>query len=536
MKFTAQPRIFTFKKDAISSLACLLCCLVLFPITVNADAIKTQIDANKIKTAIVKLEKLTEMKMRETGIPAVAIGIVYQDKVVYLKGFGVREAGKSDAVNTDTVFQLASVSKPLGSTVIAGLVSEKKLTWDALVTRYEPTFALNDAYVTSHLTIRDLYSHRSGLPAQAGDLLEDMGYDRAQILQRLRYIPLENRFRANYAYANFGITAGAVAAASAVGKSWEDASEALYKRLDMTHTSSRYDDFIKNPNHAAGHILINGKWVFKQQRQPDAQSPAGGASSSVRDMTQWLRLHLAQGKIDGIPIISSEALNETYVPQIVSRTPENPILQRSGFYGLGWAVSYDESGRVKLSHSGAFTMGAATTVTLLPAEKLGIVILTNSSPIGVPEALAETFINLATYGKVQCAIYDQKEPCDLFKLFHEMMDRMINGGRSPTNYTKPPAHVASAHALDVYTGSYANDFIGPIEIANQNGQLEMTQGPAKHKFTLQHYDGDLFFYATEAENNVDLSGVRFSFDTNGKATNVWVENLDAYKMGNFVRQ
>jgi len=536
MRFIVQPRSFTLKKNVISSLARLLCCLVLFPITVNADAIKTQIDAGKIKAAIVKLDKLTQMKMRETGIPAVAIGIVYQDNVVYLKGFGVREAGKPDKVDTDTVFQLASVSKPLGSTVIAGLVSDKKLAWDDLVTRYEPEFALNDAYVTSHLTIRDLYSHRSGLPNQAGDLLEDMGYDRAQILQRLRYIPLENRFRADYAYANFGITAGAVAAANAVGKSWEEVSEALYKRLGMTHTSSRYDAFINNPNHAAGHVLINGKWVFKQQRQPDAQSPAGGASSSVRDMTQWLRLHLTQGKIDGIPIISAEALNETYTPQIVSRTPENPMLQRAGFYGLGWAVSYDESGRVKLNHSGAFTMGAATTVTLLPAEKLGIVILTNSAPIGMPEALAESFINLATYGKVPCAIYDQKEPCDLFNLFHEMMERMVNGGRSPTNYSKPPAHVASAHALDVYAGIYANDFVGSIKIINQNGQLEMTQGSAKHKFTLKHYDGDLFFYATEAENNVDLSGVRFSFDANGKATNVWIENLDAYKMGSFVRQ
>lgn len=541
MKFIAQAHIFALKKDvksrrhSASDLVFLLFLLVFFPITVNADAIKTQIDANKIKAAIVKLEKLTEMKMRETGIPAVAIGIVYQDKVVYLKGFGVREAGKSDAVNTDTVFQLASVSKPLGSTVIAGLVSEKKLTWDDLVTRYEPTFALNDAYVTSHLTIRDLYSHRSGLPDHAGDLLEDMGYDRAQVLQRLRYILLENRFRADYAYTNFGITAGAVAAASAVGKSWEDASEALYKRLGMTHTSSRYDDFIKNPNHAAGHVLINGKWLFKQQRQPDAQSPAGGASSSVRDMTQWLRLHLAQGKIDGKEIISSEALNETYVPQIVSRTPENPMLQRAGFYGLGWGVNYGESGQVRLSHSGGFTMGAATTVVLLPADQLGIVILTNGSPFGLPEALAETFINLATYGKVQCAVYDQKEPCDLFKLFQEIFIHNDKKERSPTNYTKPPAQVSPAHTLEVYTGSYTNEFFGAIEIVNQKGQLEIVQGPAKHKFTLKHYDGDLFFYETEGENKVGLSGVRFSMDTNGKATNVWVENLDAYKMGNFAR-
>ncbi|MDD1617427.1 MAG: beta-lactamase, partial [Methylococcaceae bacterium NSP1-2] len=331
-------------------------------------------------------------------------------------------------------------------------------------------------------------------------------------------------------------TAGAVAAANAVGKSWEDISGSLYERLGMTHTSSRYDDFIKNPNHAAGHVLINGKWVFKQQRQPDAQSPAGGASSSVRDMTQWLRLHLAQGKINGNEIISPKALNETYVPQMVSRTPENSLMQRSGFYGLGWGVNYGESGQVRLSHSGGFTMGAATTVVLLPADQLGVVILTNGSPFGLPEALVESFINFATYGKVQCEIYGQKEPCDLFKLFQEIFIHNDNEGRSPTDYTKSPAHVAPTHALEVYTGSYTNEFVGAIEIVNQKGQLEMIQGPAKHKFTLKHYDGDLFFYETEGENNVGLSGVRFSMGKNGKATNIWVENLDAYKMGNFARQ
>lgn len=519
MKFIVQARIYL----------ALLFFLVLLPITVNADA-------NKIKTAIVELEKLTQMKMQETGIPAIAIGIVYQDKVVYSNGFGVREVGKPDKVDADTVFQLASISKPLGSTVIAALVSDNVVAWDDLVTRYEPDFALNDAYVTSHLTLRDLYAYRSGLPDHAGDLLEDMGYDRAQVLRRLRYIPLENRFRTTYAYTNFGITAGAVAAANAAGKSWEDISARLYERLDMTHTSSRYEDFINNPNHAAGHVLINGKWVFKQQRQPDAQSPAGGASSSVRDMTQWLRLHLAQGKIDGKEIISAKALNETYVPQIVSRTPENPMMQRSGFYGLGWNVSYNESGQVRLSHSGAFTMGAATTVVLLPEEQLGIIILTNGSPFGLPEALAENFINLATYGKVQCEIYAQKEPCDLFKLFKEIFAHNDNEGHSPTDYSKPPEHVSPAHALDGYSGIYTNDFFGSIEISNQNGQLQMVQGPAKNKFSLKHYDGDLFFYPTEGENAVGLSGVRFNMSANGKATNIWIENLNAYKMGNFLRQ
>src|SRR5262245_19164453 len=110
---------------------------------------------------------------------------------------------------------------------------------------------------------------------------------------------------------------------------------------------------------------------------------AGGASSSARDMAQWMRLYLGGGKVDGKQIIVADALAETYRPQMVSNPVRDPATDCTGFYGLGWNVNYDELGRVKLSHSGAFDLGAASTVYLLPAEQLGIVILTNAAPIGV---------------------------------------------------------------------------------------------------------------------------------------------------------
>jgi CubicO group peptidase (beta-lactamase class C family) len=242
--------------------------------TLSSD---TKVTPEKVAAAVAQLEQLTQDEMKATGIPGISIAVVYQDKPVLVKGLGVREEGKSDPVDADTVFQLASVSKPLGSTVIAGLVSNGALSWDDLVTKYDPGFQLHDPYVTSHVTIHDLYAHRSGLPDHIGDLLEDIGYDRATILERLRYVPLDNHFRSHYAYTNFGLTEGGIAAAKAAGKTWEQLSEdRLYKPLNMTETSSTYSDFINNPNHASGHMLIDGKWVAKQQRQPDAQSPAGG--------------------------------------------------------------------------------------------------------------------------------------------------------------------------------------------------------------------------------------------------------------------
>jgi CubicO group peptidase (beta-lactamase class C family) len=155
-------------------------------------------------------------------------------------------------------------------------------------------------WVTSEITIRDFYSHRSGLPEHAGDLLEDLGYSREEVLHRLRFQHPDTSFRSGYAYTNFGMTEGAVAAAAAAGMEWEDLSaEKLYEPLGMTATTSRYDEFMAHPNKALGHVLVDGKWVHRVQRQPDAQTPAGGVSSSVNDLAKWMRLQMAEGMFDG---------------------------------------------------------------------------------------------------------------------------------------------------------------------------------------------------------------------------------------------
>lgn len=282
------------------------------------------------------------------------------------------------------MFQLTSVSKPLGSTVLAGLVGDRLVKWDDRIIDHDPGFQMHDPYATATLTIRDLYSHRSGLPDHAGDLLEDMGYDRAEVLRHLRVIPTKNNFRSHYAYTNFGLTEGAIAAANTAGKPWEEISEErLYKRSGMASISSRLSDFLARTNRARGHVWMDGRWVAKYQRKPDAQSPAGGASSSVNDMAQWMRLHLNGGTFNGQPIVSVEALAETYRPHMVTEPqPTKAAAERYGLYGVGWNVNYDELGRVRLGHSGAFSLGAATVVSLVPADRLGIVVLTNSQPLG----------------------------------------------------------------------------------------------------------------------------------------------------------
>ena len=119
--------------------------------------------------------------MARGEVPGLSIGIVYRDEVVFVEGYGVRETGQAETVSADTVFQLASVSKPLAATVVAALVSDGVVTWDTRIRDLDPDFALPDAYPTAQVTIRDLLSHRSGLAANAGNDIEDLGFSREEI-------------------------------------------------------------------------------------------------------------------------------------------------------------------------------------------------------------------------------------------------------------------------------------------------------------------------------------------------------------------
>lgn len=152
--------------------------------------------------------------MARTGVPGVAVAVVHKDEVVRLDDFGKRHVGQEAEVGPDTVFQLASLSKPLASTVVAGAVGDKTVAWDDPVAEHLPDFALKDPWVTEHVTVADLFAHRSGLPDHTGDLLEDLGYDRKYVLERLRLKPL-TPFRASYAYTNFGVTTAGEAVADA---------------------------------------------------------------------------------------------------------------------------------------------------------------------------------------------------------------------------------------------------------------------------------------------------------------------------------
>ena len=205
----------------------------------NTDPGPAPVPDKQINDAIAQLDTLSARLMASTGVPGMAVAVVRGSQTVYAKGFGVRSLNAPAPVDADTVFQLASVSKGVGATVVATQVEKGNVSWDTPVRAHLPWFTLSDPAVSEAVTVADLYSHRSGLPDHAGDLLEDMGYDQRQVLERLRYLKLEP-FRKTYLYTNFGLTAAAESVAVASGVDWATLSEtAIYRPLGMTSTSSR---------------------------------------------------------------------------------------------------------------------------------------------------------------------------------------------------------------------------------------------------------------------------------------------------------
>lgn len=483
-------------------------------------AVAQPLPDNAVDNALGKLDGLVDSLMSSTKIPGMAVAVVHGGKTVYAKGFGVKDVGATagtgsngsaspssaagdgsptsgasgtgdNKVDPDTVFPLASMSKPIGSTVIAKQVTDNVVGWDTPVVANLPGFALSDQYVTQNVTVADMYSHRSGLPDHAGDKLEDMGYDRQQILARLRYMPLDP-FRITYNYTNYGVTAAGESVARKAGSDWETLSEnAIYGPLGMTHTSSRFRDFEAEPDRVVGHVKVDGQWVqTPAQRDPDPQAPAGGVSSSVNDVAKWLTMLLGNGTYNGKQIVDEKALIPAVTPEMIS-SPSHSEDSRAGYYGYGFNVSVTEGARTTFSHAGAFSMGAGTNFLVLPSADVAIVALSNASPIGAVDALCGEFADLVQFGEVRH---------DWRTLYGDAYEAMAQPSGSLVGQ-KPPANPAPAPPAASVVGTYQNDVYGPAVIREENGKLVLAMGPdgvTTHELT--HWDGNTYTFTLRNEN------------------------------------
>jgi CubicO group peptidase (beta-lactamase class C family) len=263
-------------------------------------------------------------------------------------------------------------------------------------------------------------------------------------------------------------------------------------------------------------------------READAEAPAGGVSSNVRDLAAFMELQLADGVFNGQRVVAKAALDETHQPQMCRDevAPVPPAKCKQGYYGLGWNVGQTDEGELTLSHSGAFDLGAGTAIYLLPSRQVGIVVLTNGTPIGLPEAISLSFLDFFRYGQAKR---------DYLALLKPIFDDMLKETQdSSVDYSKLalPRNPAPARGLSAYAGTYESAYYGTLRIEVEANRLILRLPPRDAYYELSHWDADTFTYYFASENTgVARRGVKFL----GGGKQVLVENLAIANDGVFTR-
>ena len=449
----------------------------------------------------------------KSRVPGMAVAVIKDDTVIYLRCFGVKNLTTREPVGPDTRFQLASISKTFSSASIASMVGRKELSWDDRVAPLYPGFRLSDPWVSDHVTIRDLLMHRTGLPAYGGDELQEIGYNRSEIISKLRLVPLTGDYRSSYAYSNIGITSAAEAAAGKAGMLWEDlVDNRVIVPAGLANTSARFADFESAADRADTYSMMNGTPVAGPLLNDDVNSPAGGVSSTINDMTRYARLQLNEGSIDGRQIIDAAAIKETHRPQNIMKTTSNSITA----YDLGWET-VAENGRIRVEHGGDLTSGVSTYITLYPEEKMAIVVLTNGFPGGhvLKKAVINGWDDLYFTGAVQKDWYSEIEAG---------VAAAMKPGASAAGPLEqlPPAPLGAQpsrpHAT--YQGSYSQDYYGILRVEPDEGGLRLYAGHLEEPFFLVPYDGDTF------REKGTGTAVNFTTGSNGTVTGVHVAMFD----------
>lgn len=456
-------------------------------------------------------------KMAEYKVPGAVVGIVENDTVVYLKGFGVREMGTPGLVDPDTRFQVASVSKYFSAAGTGTLVEEGKLDWDTPVVTYLPAFALNDTYAGKHATLRDLLTHRSGLKPYDGGLLGRGGYSNQEMLEKMRYLQPGASFREKNQYSNAGFFIAGEVAATADNRSWEDLTDArIIRPLNMTRSGAHYETLYLDDNRYSGHReTANGTEIFAHEIDP--LPAAGQVVSTGRDMTRFMRMMLNHGSIDGKQILAPKTVDIINAASFVTGRPDDPAdpytLRANG---LG-CDSFTYLGERVVEKNGGLD-GVRSLVVLVPGKNIGIVVIANKDMTEFPEAVQAEFLER----------YIGKSGVDLQARVlsdQAMINEMVAPPKRPAD--PGPATIASSSLA----GSYRSDLYGTLQVSpgEDAGNLRFVVGPGRFAGNLSHWTNNTWLLSFPNPDDPNEL-VTFSAGPSGSVTGMVSEDL-----GSFVR-
>ena len=467
---------------------------------------------------IAGLDDYVNKAIKDWDVPGVAIAIVKDDKIVFAKGYGVREIGKPDKVDERTIFAIGSSSKAFTAATIAMLVDEGKLKWDDPATKYLPGFQVYDPVVTREMTVRDLLTHRVGL--ERGDLLwYATEYNRGDVLNRIRYLKPSSSLRSKFGYQNIMYLAAGQIVPSVTGKEWDDfVRERIFMPIGMTASSTSISPLAGSNNVAAPHSKFDDKLTAIPYRKIDNIGPAGSINSNVVDMAQWVRLQLNNGKFDGKQLISPASINEMQMPQTIIRLegqmkmlyPQAHFLS----YGMGWFLS-DYRGRKLVEHGGSID-GMRALVAMLPEEKLGVVILTN---------LSGTILSVPLSYRIFDAYLGAQPQRDWSAEMLKTMNALLEQGKAAAakQESERVKDTKPSLALEKYAGDYQNEMYGDTKIVTENGKLVLKRG-AYFTGDLEHWHYDTF-RVTWRDRQQGKGFINFRLNSQGKVEAMNMEGL-----------
>jgi CubicO group peptidase (beta-lactamase class C family) len=435
------------------------------------------------------LDSYVEGAMREWEAPGVVIGVVQDDRLIFAKGYGVREKGTSDRVDPDTVFALGSITKTFTAAAVGLLVEKGKLEWDDRLARHLPELRLRDACASRDATVRDALSHRTGLPELGGDFVAyASNYSRAELVRRMRFIPPAVGFRSGFGYSNQMYVALGEIVARASGASWDDfLRQRFFAPLGMTRTTTRFDDARIGPNVATPHSRIDETIRPLPARDFGNLGPAVGVFSTVKDLALWARMLLADGEFDGRRILARSTVVETRVPHTPIRIGRNDRILypwRHFFaYGLGWFLE-DDRGRLVLMHGGGI-VGSRARMALVPEERLAVIVLSNLSRQRLHTALVYRVLDacLGAPATDWSALYRRN--------LRERDDREAASRKAFEE--KRRLGTATSLPLSRYTGAYMCEHYGTAYVSQIDEALNLTLDPRPGlSARLEHWHDDMF--------------------------------------------
>lgn len=421
------------------------------------------------------IDRFVAEALAEYGVPGAAVAVVHRGETVLAQGYGVRSIEGDDPVDANTVFQLASNTKPMTAFTYGTLVDEGIAEWTTPASALLTDLRLMDEYAAVHANAIDLLSHRAGFPEFFGDLLGDLGYDRAEVMRRLRYVQPGHEFREVAAYSNLGFFLVGEMITQLTGAPWEEAMQArLFEPLGMTRSGPSIASRPADGNMSANHAMVDGSLATVPVDDHGVTGAAGSAISTASDMARWMNALLAGGTVDGQQVIETETVQTMFNPVIaapVTFTETPPISQTNGFaYSLGWGVFHWHNHRV--IEKGGARAGLRTVVNLLPELELGVAVLANLNLTYLPEAI-RAFVLEQLLGPADTDMQAE------IRAMGEQIDAVF-AAPQPTS-----AGLPMGAELDAYAGTYEQDLFGEFVVVADDNSLRLEAGPAGRPASLE---------------------------------------------------